>query len=126
MSYKQVYEAQLGILAKLDTLEGLLEEFNKLVERLTDENHATNAIHKDLMIVVRESADYISKTSEFMERVPTLLNELIKMLTNERMTLTDGWKEIEDIKEKVTKLWDFVEHNHSTEDTRHVNDNDNK
>lgn len=101
MSFKQIHETQLAMTLKLDSLQELLNAFYTLVQKLVDENAATNIIHKDLMTVIRSQAD-------FMARVPTLLNTLIDMLTNERLSVTDGIQEIEDIKAKVDKIYEFV------------------
>ena len=101
MSYKQIRETQLAMIVKLDELQGLLNAFYKLIDRLVDENAATNIIHKDLMTVIRSQAD-------FMARVPNLLNTLIDMLTQERMSVTEGIEEINDIKSKVDGMYEFV------------------
>jgi len=104
VSFKQIHDTQLAITVKIDKLEQLLNEFYKLVEKLVDENAATNIIHKELMTVVRASAD-------FMSQVPNLLNTLIDMLTEERITLKDGWTEIEEIKDRVNSMYEFIETN---------------
>lgn len=121
MSYKQIRETQLAMIIKLDELQGLLNAFYKLVDRLTDENAATNIIHKDLMTVIRSQAD-------FMARVPNLLNTLIDMLTNERMSVTEGIDEINYIKSKVDEIFALLgeQSQDDTGDKNNVSSNNTK
>ena len=76
-TFKQVHNSLTAVIAELNNLQTIVNAFYRLVEKLVDENHATNTIHKDLMVVVRSA-------SEFMSQTPTLLNTIIDMLTSEK------------------------------------------
>ncbi len=90
------------MVTKLDQLQQLLESFFELIQKLVDENAAIRFIHKELMSIIRDSA-------MFMSEVPNLLNQLIQMLTVERMNIEDDREDIADIKNKVDDIHKFIE-----------------
>lgn len=101
MSLKRLHETQLSIVVKLDRLQELLNEFNKLTGKLVDENHAIAVIHKDLTKIIRVM-------SGFMSEVPNLMNTLVNMLTEERMSFEIYSKDIANIKDMLDDIHTFV------------------
>lgn len=101
-TFKQVHDSQIAMIAEIQNLQNLVSAFYKLVEKLVDENHATNAIHKDLMSVLRT-------TSEFMAETPNLLNGIVNMLTAERTNNDDNNVLIKNMNVNFQKMSDNFE-----------------
>ncbi len=89
-------------MGKLDDLTKLLEDFYKLTETLTDQSNVIKTIHGDLLEIMRD-------TFKFMSQVPTLLNTLITMLTNERLDYNEYSKELEEVKKQVDCIYKFMQ-----------------
>lgn len=89
-------------MGQLDELTTLLENFYKLTETLTDQSNVIKVIHGDLLEIMRD-------TFRFMSQVPTLLNTLITMLTNERLDYTEYSKELEEVKKQVDCIYKFMQ-----------------